>query len=132
MDSNIVRFSDPFASSGVIVVYLGGKRLRVRYEVTRRGGETMQIHGPAHAHGPQPYNPPHQTNNGRSTAAPNRAHEADQLDISDAAHAISKARDVAPIRHERVAEVRAKIADGTYETAEKLDKAVEQLLNEMA
>ena len=58
-------------------------------------------------------------------------HAADQLDISEAAQAISQAGDAAPIRLDRVADIRAQIADGTYDTADKLDLAVDRLLNEL-
>ena len=94
----------------------------------------MQIHGPAHVHGPQPINPPHHAAP-QSTAAdstsPTSIHAADQLDISEAAQLISQARDAAPIRLDRVADIRAQIADGTYDTTDKLDLAVDRLLNEL-
>ena len=36
------------------------------------------------------------------------------------------------IRSDRVAQLRAQIADGSYDTAEKLDLAMERLLDEIA
>ena len=53
----------------------------------------------------------------------------DQLDISPEALAI---QNNAGIRTEKVAEIRQEIAAGRYETAEKLDQAVERLLDEIA
>ena len=94
----------------------------------------MQIHGPAHLHGPQPVNPPHDAaakSTAATSASPPTVHAADQLDISEAAQAISQARDAAPIRLDRVADIRAQIADGTYDTADKLDLAVDRLLDEL-
>jgi len=94
----------------------------------------MQIHGPAHVHGPQPINPPHHAappSTAADSTSPTSIHAADQLDISEAAQLISQARDAAPIRLDRVADIRAQIADGTYDTTDKLDLAVDRLLNEL-
>ena len=35
------------------------------------------------------------------------------------------------MRHERVAEIRTQIANGTYETSEKLEAAFDRLLDEL-
>ena len=67
----------------------------------------------------------------RDSTSPTSIHSADQLDISEAAQLISQARDAAPIRLDRVADIRAQIADGTYDTTDKLDLAVDRLLNEL-
>lgn len=53
----------------------------------------------------------------------------DQLDISPEALAI---QNNTGIRTEKVAEIRQEIAAGRYETAEKIDQAVERLLDEIA
>lgn len=91
----------------------------------------MQIHGPAHVHGPHQVNAPHQTQTSRPPQSISDVQTVDQLDISEAGQALSKAHDVSEIRHERVAELRAKIADGSYETGERLEQAVERLLDEI-
>jgi len=93
----------------------------------------MQIHGPAHVHGPQPVNPPHQAAPSSTTSSSSTpsVHAADQLDISQAARAASQARDSAPIRLDRVANIRSQIADGSYETSEKLDAALDRLLDQL-
>jgi len=91
----------------------------------------MQIHGPAHVHGPHPINPPHKVQPPQSAPQSSGVQGADELNISEAAQAISKARDVPSIRQDRVAEIRAQIAEGVYETEEKLDIAVERLLDEI-
>jgi negative regulator of flagellin synthesis FlgM len=57
---------------------------------------------------------------------------ADQLDISPEADIVSRMRDIPDIRAERVAEIRAAIAAGTYETADKLEAAVGRLLDEIS
>jgi negative regulator of flagellin synthesis FlgM len=54
------------------------------------------------------------------------------LDLSPEAEFVAQARDLPEIREDRVAALRAQIASGTYETAEKLDIAVSRLLDEIA
>ena len=41
-------------------------------------------------------------------------------------------RELPDIRQDRVQQLRAAIADGSYETADKLDGALERLLDEIA
>lgn len=90
----------------------------------------MQIFGPANVHGPQPVNAPHST---RTNSAPSPAAESasDQLQISEAAQLASQLAEIPAIRQDRVNDLRAAIADGTYETDEKLDAALERLLDEI-
>ena len=84
----------------------------------------MQIHGPTHVHGPQSINAPHRAQAPQPAAQTGYATGADQLDISREADMVSRARELPDIRAERVAEIRAAIEAGTYETADKLDIAV--------
>jgi len=53
----------------------------------------------------------------------------DQLDISPQAQMMSTAATGGEVRTDRVAELRAQIANGNYDTAEKLDTAVGRMLN---
>ncbi len=103
----------------------------------------MQIHGPAkthQVHGPHGVNAPHSRSTagateGKSTQA------ADQLDISPAAQEAARLAEAAevraagqadaPIRQDVVARVRAEIASGSYETPEKLDAALDSLLDQI-
>lgn len=62
-------------------------------------------------------------------SAESNAIPVDQLDISPEALAI---QNNTGIRTEKVAEIREQIATGRYETAEKIDQAVERLLDEIA
>lgn len=91
----------------------------------------MEIYGPAHLHGPQPLGPPHVARTARTGPAQQPGPIRDELHISDAARAAEMLADVPDVRHGRVAEIRAQIAAGTYETPEKLDVALERLLNEI-
>ena len=92
----------------------------------------MQINGPAHVHGPQAISGPHRTNSAKPSAEASRPSEVDQLDISPEADMVARARELPDVRADRVAELKAAIANGTYETAEKLDGALDRLLDEIA
>jgi negative regulator of flagellin synthesis FlgM len=56
----------------------------------------------------------------------------DQLDISQQAQLLSQVHGAPDIRAERVADIRAQIAAGRYETGDKLNVAVDRLLDEIA
>ena len=91
----------------------------------------MQIHGPAHLHGPQPVNAPHRAPSTESAGPANQVGEVDQLDISHEADMISRANDVPDVRADRVAEIKAQIQAGAYETDDKLEAALDRLLDEI-
>jgi anti-sigma28 factor (negative regulator of flagellin synthesis) len=69
----------------------------------------------------------------RTTAAP-----VDQLDLSSAATSANRLDSASPIagggeiRIDRVAEIRRQIADGSYDTPEKMDAALDRFLDELA
>jgi len=92
----------------------------------------MQIQGLAHVHGPQAVNGPHRAQSAQPAAQDGYARGADQLDISREADMVSRARELPEIRADRVAEVRAAIESGTYETPEKIEAAVGRLLDEIS
>lgn len=92
----------------------------------------MQIHGPTYVHGPQSINAPHRTMAPQSTARSATTMGADQLDISREADMVSRLREIPDIRADRVADIRAAIEAGTYETPDKLETAVGRLLNELS
>lgn len=92
----------------------------------------MQIHGPTHVHGPQSINAPHRAQAPQPSAQRSNITGADQLDISREADMVSRVRDLPDIRADRVAEVRAAIEEGVYETDEKLELAVGRLLDEIS
>jgi len=56
----------------------------------------------------------------------------DQLEISSAGSYVDLVHDVPDIRQDRVAAIRAAIADGSYETGDKMDRALSALLDEIA
>ncbi len=100
----------------------------------------MKIQGFQFVHASQSVNGPHRASasvGGTSTLAP----EADQLDISPSADlasrsldtraAVSRGADAAGIRLDRVAELRAAIQSGNYDTDEKLSVALDRLLDQI-
>lgn len=91
----------------------------------------MHIYGPAHLHGAQPIGPPHTSRASQPAAANQAGPIQDELEISDAAQLVERVRELPEIRQDRVDEIRAKIADGTYETDEKLEIALGRLLDEI-
>ena len=91
----------------------------------------MQIQGPTHLHGPQPINTPHRAPQSQPAAGTSSMTEVDQLDISPEADLASRISGMPEMRTDRVAEIRAQIASGVYETDAKLDAALDRLLDEI-
>jgi len=56
----------------------------------------------------------------------------DHVDISSEAQMLSGMNDISDIRAERVAEIREQIETGQYETTDKLETAMDRLLDEIA
>lgn len=91
----------------------------------------MHIYGPAHLHGPQQVGQPHSSRPSQPASRPDSSPITDELDISDAARLAEQSQQVPEIRQNRVNAIRAKIAEGTYETQDKLDITVARLLDEI-
>ncbi|HEX5471773.1 MAG TPA: flagellar biosynthesis anti-sigma factor FlgM [Lacipirellulaceae bacterium] len=90
----------------------------------------MHIHGTNRIHGPHGINPPHISNRAAATQRSASANSADQVDISPAAEAAMSAEG-SPIRHDLVNLIRRQIASGNYDTPEKMDIAMNRLLDEL-
>jgi negative regulator of flagellin synthesis FlgM len=73
-----------------------------------------------------------QAENTTNAAASANSAPVDQLDISAEAQMMSTAATGGEIRADRVADLRAQIASGQYETSEKLDLAVSRMFDELA
>jgi negative regulator of flagellin synthesis FlgM len=95
------------------------------------GEEAMHIYGPSQLQGSQPIGAPHGVGASQPTKQAESPQIADQVDISDAARALDEVHQMPDIRQDRVDAVRQQIADGTYETPDKLDAALERLLDEI-
>ena len=96
-------------------------------------GEThMEIYGAGGTRGPQPIYP----RLAEFTIDAGRTVEAgaprDQVEISPLGQMLDGISRLPEIRHERVEEVRRQIAAGTYETPEKMDVALDRLLDELS
>jgi len=91
----------------------------------------MHIYGPSQLHGPQPIAAPHSLHPAQPTARPEPSQIVDQIDISEAAQLVEQVRQLPDIREDRVEAVRQQIAAGTYDTSDKLDAAIERLLDEI-
>jgi negative regulator of flagellin synthesis FlgM len=103
---------------------------RARRHVDPRETPIMQVSG---IHGPHGINAPHAPFKNQSTkeAAATPA-TGDRLEISPAAEAAVKATETGGIRQDVVNRIRSEIAAGTYETPDKLDGALNRLLDEIA
>ncbi len=71
--------------------------------------------------------PTNSTTSTNSTSMP-----VDKLEISPEAQVMGAQATASDVRADRVADIRAQIAKGDYETTDKLDAAVGRLLNEIA
>jgi len=92
----------------------------------------MQVHGPTHLHGAQPIGAPHTSRVSQPPAAAPSGPIQDELQISEAGRLADQAGEAPEVRQDRINQIRAQIAAGTYETQEKLGVAVERLLDEIA
>lgn len=97
----------------------------------------MQVNGTQPAgqvHGPHGLSGPHAGRAARQATPPSKA-TPDQLDIStaasEAADAAADAAESDGVRADLVARIRGEIADGSYETPEKLNAAVDRLFDEI-
>ena len=99
----------------------------------------MQIYGPYRVSTTQNTSGAQRTQSKPAESAqPNRsAQPADELDLSSAA-GVNRMQDTGAIagggeiRIDRVADIRRQIADGIYETPEKMDAALDRILDQYA
>jgi negative regulator of flagellin synthesis FlgM len=93
----------------------------------------MQINGPFSIHGAQPVQPqPEIAPVEETRVAESPIQPTDELDLSSETTMLFRVHHVPDVRMDRVNEIRAQIANGTYETGDKLDLAVGRLLDEFA
>ncbi len=91
----------------------------------------MQVYGPAQLHGPQAIAAPHSAHANRPTTSAASAPIQDEVQISSQGEIMSRMSDIPEIRHDKVQALRAAIAQGTYDTDEKLNVALDRLLDEI-
>ena len=91
----------------------------------------MQIYGPSQVHGAQSVSAPHSNRGPAAPSAGASPSVKDELSISSAAQFVAQTQQLPDIRQDKVAQIRAALADGTYETADKLGVALDRLLDEI-
>jgi anti-sigma28 factor (negative regulator of flagellin synthesis) len=91
----------------------------------------MNIHGVNFVHRSQGLSSPHQVS-APATPASSSLSEVDQLDISPSGDMASRALDASALRAERLAHIRSEIQAGRYDTDDKLNLALDRLLEEIA
>lgn len=97
----------------------------------------MQIYGPYRVSSAQPNSPAQRNQPQKPAETAAKATPTDQLDLSSTASGVNRinATEVAgsgEIRIDRVAEIRRQIADGTYDTPEKIDAALDKFMDQYA
>jgi negative regulator of flagellin synthesis FlgM len=91
----------------------------------------MHIHGTTHIHGPHGINAPHAPFHSQPAGKAAGGASIDRVDFSPAAQAAASAAESGEVRQGLVNRIRAEIASGTYETPQKLNAAVDRLLDEI-
>ena len=109
-------------------------KARIRKPVCRnpRREITMQIRGTSNIQSTNQVNFSNKVQTVQNQSVATQLDTADHVDISSEAQMLSSMNDISDIRAERVAEIREQIATGQYETADKLDSAMDRLLDEIA
>ncbi|MCA9237887.1 MAG: flagellar biosynthesis anti-sigma factor FlgM [Planctomycetales bacterium] len=91
----------------------------------------MQIYGPSQVHGPQGMKGPHNSRGNSPSGGASASRGADEVQFSAAAEAAANAADAGDFRADLVARVRGEIAAGAYETPDKLESAMQRMLDEI-
>jgi negative regulator of flagellin synthesis FlgM len=92
----------------------------------------MEIYGAGGTQGPQPIYPrlaAFQVDAGQTVHA---GSPRDHVEISPLGQMLDGISRLPEIRHEKVEEIRRQIVNGTYETPEKLEMALDRLIDELS
>jgi anti-sigma28 factor (negative regulator of flagellin synthesis) len=92
----------------------------------------MQIFGPATVQNARAIAESMKTCAAQPSINASKIDTIDQLSISREAQLLMQVQGAPEIRSERVAEIRSQIEAGRYETGDKLNTAVDRLLDELA
>jgi negative regulator of flagellin synthesis FlgM len=92
----------------------------------------MEIHGAGGPQGPQPIYPRLASISVEASSNAQAAAPRDQVEISQLGLVLDGIHRLPEIRHEKVEAIREQIAAGTYETPEKLERALDNLMNELS
>ncbi|MBM81249.1 MAG: flagellar biosynthesis protein FlgM [Planctomycetaceae bacterium] len=91
----------------------------------------MEVNGPGSVQGAFPVKPVQQT---PETAQPTESQSItpqDEVEISSAGRMMETLNQSSELRAERLAQIKSEIESGTYETPDKLEAALERLLDEI-
>ncbi|MBI1247399.1 flagellar biosynthesis protein FlgM [bacterium] len=91
----------------------------------------MHVNGPTAVHPAQSIRGPHSSQPTQAVDQRPQFDTVDELDISHEADFASQVKNIPDIRADRVAQIKAQIADGSYLTDDKLDIALNRLLDEI-
>jgi negative regulator of flagellin synthesis FlgM len=92
----------------------------------------MQIYGASQVHGPQSIAAPHTSRIGGGYSAPRTSAPTDEVQISSVGQFLDRISDLPEIRTSRVEQLRQAISQGNYDSDDKLELALDRLLNEIA
>jgi len=91
----------------------------------------MEVHGPGSVGGASPPLQPTAIRPQTAPATEPLSQPRDEVEISEMGKLLDDLSRIPDIRHERIVEVRRAIEAGTYETPEKLEIAVQRLLDSL-
>jgi anti-sigma28 factor (negative regulator of flagellin synthesis) len=91
----------------------------------------MEIYGPGYIDGPQSIRAPHRIRAIEPKLPSDGIHGPDRVDLSAEAEMIGRVQDAPELRTDRIAQIRAEIAAGVYETDDKLNVALGRMLDEL-
>jgi negative regulator of flagellin synthesis FlgM len=92
----------------------------------------MEVYGAGGTQGPQPIYPRLAAFSVDAGQTVHAGSPRDQVEISPLGQMLDGISRLPEIRHEKVEEIRRQIADGSYETPAKLEKALDRLIDEMS
>ncbi len=91
----------------------------------------MEIHGAGGTQGPQPVYPRLAAFSVEAGGTIHAGAPRDHVEISPLGHMLDGIARLPEIRHEKVEAIRQQIASGVYETPEKLEMALDRLIDEL-
>jgi negative regulator of flagellin synthesis FlgM len=92
----------------------------------------MEIYGAGGAQGPQPIYPRLAAFTVEAGQTVQTQAPRDRVEISPIGRMLDGVARLPEIRHEKVEEIRSQIASGVYETPEKLELALDRLMDELS
>lgn len=91
----------------------------------------MQIYGAGPIHGAHAINPTHMQRTRNVSEVAFTAAPQDQIDISPIGRMMEKVEQIPDIRSEKVSALRQAIAQGIYDTPDRLNLALDRMLDEL-